>query len=144
MIYFANKPSYQATKLLEVLFFRELVARQTQNTKKDKDSAPVTINLVNPGLCSSTLGTDGKKSPLPARLARRILDRTTEVGARTFVLAASAPAASHGEFQSDGANQEVEGWIYEDVGRRAQAKVFEQTMRVLEGRREGVGRGVGL
>jgi hypothetical protein len=154
--------SYCATKLIQVLFVRELVARLGQKTNAkmlEKRSPnpppapatpeaeappPVIINLVNPGFCSTTLGSDGKPFPLLVRIIRGFLDRTVEVGSRTLVLAASAPASSHGEFQSDGANQDVEAWIYEDVGRRAQVKVFEQTMRVLEERWPGVAREVGL
>ncbi|KAJ5769315.1 NAD(P)-binding protein [Penicillium odoratum] len=120
---------YQATKLMEVLFTRELVARLGSFTR-------VIINLVNPGLCISNLDRNNG-SPV-MKLVRRILDRTTEVGSRTLVLAASAPASSHGEFQSDGANQDVEAWIYTEVGQEAQKKVFEQTMHILEARKPGI------
>jgi hypothetical protein len=155
--------SYCATKLIEVLFVRELVARLGQKTKvkmqrrtrtpnpppglatpEAEVPPPVIINLVNPGFCSTTLGSDGEPFPLLVRIIRGFLDRTVEVGSRTLVLAASAPASSHGVFQSDGANQDVEAWIYKDVGRRAQAKVFEQTMRVLKERWPGVVREAGL
>ncbi|PWY85812.1 NAD(P)-binding protein [Aspergillus sclerotioniger CBS 115572] len=141
---FGQQRRYQATKLIEILFIRELVTRLNQNTKTETatPTPPVIINLVNPGLCSTALGTDGKTSPLLVRLIRRFIDRTTEVGARTFVLAASAPASSHGELQSDGVNQNVESWIYEDVGRRAQEKVFEQTIGILEERSPGIAWGV--
>ncbi|KAJ0415994.1 NAD(P)-binding protein [Aspergillus carlsbadensis] len=157
---------YNATKLIQVLFIRELVARLTKRANAkirlplpipsspptptstptaEADAGatpPVIINLVNPGLSSTT--SDGKPFPLHVRIFRRILSRTVEVGSRTLVLAASAPASSHGEYQSDGANQDVEAWIYSYVGQRVQVKVFEQTMRILEGRCPGVARGVGL
>ena len=136
---YSQQPRYQVSKLLEVLLIRELVARLKPTTPP-----AVIINLVNPGLCSSTLGRSDAPPPVPARIVRRILDRTTEVGARTYVLAASAPASSHGEFQSDGKNQDVEGWIYTDVGRGVQRKVWEETVRVLEGKKPGVLREVGL
>ncbi|RAL04556.1 NAD(P)-binding protein [Aspergillus ibericus CBS 121593] len=136
---FSQQPRYQATKLIEVLFTRELVSRL-----KTPSPPPVIINLVNPGLCTSNLDRRGPQPPLLMRILRRILDRTTEVGGRTFVLAAAAPLSSHGEFQSDGANQNVEAWIYTDVGKRAQKKVFEQTVKILEARRPGVVKEVGL
>lgn len=60
------------------------------------------MNLVDPGLCISNLDRKSGRPPDMLRLVRLILDRTTEVGSRTLVLAASAPASSHGEFQSDG------------------------------------------
>lgn len=45
---------------------------------------------------------------------------------------------------SDGKNEEVEKWIYSDTGKKAQVKVFEQTMEVLEARRPGIGADSGL
>ncbi|KAL4994335.1 NAD(P)-binding protein [Aspergillus recurvatus] len=140
---FSQQPRYQATKLMEILFMRELVARLKQ--KRAPGSPPsVIINIVNPGLCTTNLEREAAKQPLIVRLMRRILDRTAEVGGRTVVLAASAPVSSHGEFQSDGMNQAVESWIYGDVGRRAQEKVFEQTLRILDERRPGIAGEVGL
>jgi NAD(P)-dependent dehydrogenase (short-subunit alcohol dehydrogenase family) len=143
---YAQQPRYQVSKLLEVLLVRELVARLKSAAGKsgNNERPPVIINLVNPGLCTSTLGLGDTKPSLLIRLLRRILDRTTEVGARTYVLAASAPATSHGEFQSDGGHQEVEAWIHTDMGRRVQRKVWEQTVRVLEMRKPGVLEGAGL
>ncbi|RAH64715.1 NAD(P)-binding protein [Aspergillus aculeatinus CBS 121060] len=141
---FSQQARYQATKLIEVLFTRELVARLSTKQEDDADGTPpVIINIVNPGLCASDLARAEPPSVI-ARIARQILERTTEVGARTLVLAASAPKSSHGELQSDGKNQNVEGWIYTEVGRRVQKKVFEQTLKVLEERRPGISLEAGL
>jgi hypothetical protein len=74
----------------------------------------------------------------------KIIGRTTEVGSRTLVLGAFAGPTSHGEYMSDGKNQDVESWIYTDMGKGAQKKVFEQTMKVLELRKPGIGHAVGL
>ncbi|KAF7626495.1 hypothetical protein AFLA_013886 [Aspergillus flavus NRRL3357] len=138
---FSQQPRYQVTKLIEVLFTRELIARLKSKTA----SAPfVIINIVNPGFCFSNLDRSGSEPPQIVQIMRRILDRTTEVGGRTLVLAAAAPASSHGEFQSDGANHDVESWIYSDIGRRAQEKVFDQTTKVLEARKPGLAPGIGL
>ncbi|KAJ5662863.1 NAD(P)-binding protein [Penicillium longicatenatum] len=135
--HFSQQTRYQVTKLMEILFTRELVSRLGSSTR-------VIINLVNPGLCSSNLERTSGKPPAVLRLVRYILDRTTEVGGRTLVLGASAPASSHGEFQSDGTNQDVEAWIYTEVGQRAQKKVFEQTLQILEARRSDIAREAGL
>jgi NAD(P)-dependent dehydrogenase (short-subunit alcohol dehydrogenase family) len=142
-----NGCRYQVTKLLEVLLTRELVARLDAAGAVPRSTPPVIINMVNPGLCKSNLGVNKDNSqslPLLARLGRRLLDRTTEVGSRTLVLAASAPTSSHGEFQSDGKQQDVEAWIYSDVGRRVQEKVWEQTVRILETRKPGILKEAGL
>jgi hypothetical protein len=45
---------------------------------------------------------------------------------------------------SDGSNQKVEAWIYTDMGKKAQVKVFEQTMKILEQRKPGIGAAAGL
>lgn len=129
---------------MQILFTRELVSRINAS---NFPSPSVTINLVNPGLCVSTLSARNEK-PLGARvfewLICAVLARTTEVGSRTLVLGACAGPASHGVYMSDGHSQVVEPWIYEDVGKRAQKKVFEQTMKIIEKRKPGLGAAIGL
>ncbi|KIX96641.1 uncharacterized protein Z520_07907 [Fonsecaea multimorphosa CBS 102226] len=137
---------YPVSKLIDILFVRELVLRLQERDKSSTETAPpVTITLVNPGFCVSDLD---RNMILPARIlmyvVRMLLGRSTEVGSRTLVYGASAGPGSHGEFMSDGKNQEVEKWIYSDLGKKAQVKVFEQTMRVLEARKPGIGAEVGL
>ncbi|KIW25375.1 uncharacterized protein PV07_08558 [Cladophialophora immunda] len=137
---------YPVSKLIGVLFVRELVQRLQEHDKSSTVAVPpVTITLVNPGLCMSALD---RNVILPGRVlmyfVRMLLGRSTEVGSRTLVYGACAGPDSHGAFMSDGKNQEVEKWIYSDLGKKAQAKVFEQTMRVLEARKPGVGAEVGL
>ncbi|KAJ5889156.1 NAD(P)-binding protein [Penicillium tannophilum] len=71
-------------------FTRELITRLGSSTR-------VNMNLVDPGLCISNLDRKSGRPPDMLRLVRFILNRTTEVGSRALVLAASAPASSHGE-----------------------------------------------
>ncbi|KAF7527314.1 hypothetical protein G7054_g10517 [Neopestalotiopsis clavispora] len=136
---------YAATKLMEILFVRELVARL--KTVDKSATPPVIMNLVNPGTCISALNRD-INPPLAGRIAIKVVEllfmRTTEVGSRTYVYSAAAGPESHGELMSDGELQDVESWIYTDVGKKVQAKVFEQTMAVLEQRRPGIGKVIGL
>lgn len=126
---------------MEVLFVREFVARLGSTST----APPVIIDMVNPGLCKSSLLRD---PPLHLRivlsLMSLILARTTEVGSRPLVLAACAGQESHGEFMSDGFNEKVEGWIYGNVGKQLQEKVFEQTLKILEQRKKGVAKSAGL
>lgn len=70
--------------------------------------------------------------------------RTAEVGCRTLVLDACAGSISHGEYMSDGYNQVIEPWIYTGLGSRAQKKVFEQTIKLLEIKIPGFGGAIGL
>lgn len=135
---------YGIGKRLEVLLVREVVSR----LKTSKSAARgVVVNLVSPGLCKSELDRNAN-APLVARtiggFLRAILDRRTDVGARTFVLAAYAGPSSNGEFLSDGKIQTLEPWFYEDVGSRVQKKVFEQTIKVLRTRKPGLGEDLGL
>ncbi|TVY92653.1 hypothetical protein LAWI1_G001451 [Lachnellula willkommii] len=98
---------YEISKLMQILFVRELVSHIKAN---NPPSLLVIINLVNPGLCVSTLATRDEK-PLAARIIEsiiyKIIGRTTEVGSCTLVLGASAGPTSHGEYMSNRQNQDV-------------------------------------
>ena len=125
---------------MEVLFVRELVSRMDSKTPP-----AVTITLVNPSMCVSSIGRNGSAfAQAAASIVMFVVARSAAVGARTYVYGANPGPQSHGMFMSDGKNQDVEAWIYSEMGKKAQAKVFEQTMRILEQRKPGVGRGVGL
>lgn len=76
---------YHVTKLMEVLFTRELITRLGSSTR-------VNMNLVDPGLCIFNLDRKSGRPPDMLRLVRLILNRTTEVGSRALVLAALAGA----------------------------------------------------
>uniref|UniRef100_A0A8H7N4E6 Uncharacterized protein n=1 Tax=Bionectria ochroleuca TaxID=29856 RepID=A0A8H7N4E6_BIOOC len=131
---------YEVTKLLEILLVRELVARLKSDPSFN--AHPVIINVVNPGLCYSTLSRESSSFGL--RLMYKLLGRTGEVGGRCLVLAASAPENSLGEFQSDGKNQNVEDWIYTDLGNEIQKRVWSQTVPILEARKPGILKTAGL
>ncbi|KAL9077849.1 MAG: hypothetical protein Q9157_003226 [Trypethelium eluteriae] len=131
---------YQITKLLEILVVREVVSR---HSVANSGAPPVIINLANPGLCTSELDR-GVKSGAIVSFLRRWFERTTEVGARTLVLAACAGFNSNGESVVDGKIESVESWIYTDMGQRVQKKVFDQTLRILENRKPGIGAEAGL
>ena len=133
---YSQQPRYQATKLMEVLLMRQLVARL--KTKPSFTAHPVIINAVNPGLCFSKGGLADSHQPWLNWIATKTFVRTAEVGARCLVLAASASEASHGEFQSDGDNQPVEDWIPTSLGQSVQNKVWDQTVPILEARVPGL------
>jgi retinol dehydrogenase 12 len=126
---------------MQILFIREFLSRSTNSTNSFGTAPPVTINLVHPGLCYSP-GT--AKVIFPIRILLSIVGRSTEAGSRTFVNAACAGPETHGEFLNSDINVGVEPWILTEVGARAQRKVFEQTMKVLEKRAPGVATGVGV
>lgn len=135
---------YEISKLIELLFIRELVS--SLNTTKSP-APPVVINLVSPGLSSSNLGRNRDPS-LAFKILRFFLQltimHTAEEGSRGLVLSSCTGVDSNGEFMYNGVRQELEKWICTDMGKRAQRKVFEQTMKVLEMRKPGIGMAVGL
>jgi NAD(P)-dependent dehydrogenase (short-subunit alcohol dehydrogenase family) len=129
---------YNVSKLLEVLFVRELVTRIGADDF-------VSITIVNPGLCMSSLNRDGPAIlQVMLNVVLRPIVRSTEQGARALVHGASVGMQSHGKFMSNGENEDVEAWIETEMGKKVQEKVFEQTMRVLEERKPGVGKSVGI
>lgn len=120
---FGGASQYSMTKLVEVFVCRELAA---------KFSSPI-ITIVNPGLCVSEIGRDLKGVSLMFRSAlASIMARTTEVGSRCLVAGACCGEESHGQFMSDGANQEVAAWLDSEEGKTSRKQVWEQTLKKLE------------
>lgn len=128
---------YNISKLLEILFIRELCSRLHDES--------VVITLINPGMCKSDLDRS-INFVLRSFLwgFRMALARTTEVGSRTLVTGACAGPESHGQFMSDSVNQDVEAWILTETGKKAQLKLFEQTIKILEQRKPGISKDAGL
>lgn len=133
---------YQASKLLEVLLVRELVERLRQD--KDFNEFPVVINTVNPGMCQSNIITDEIEGSFLFRILASLFSRSGEEGARTLVLAASAGLDSNGEYMSNGKNEKVEDWILTPKGDQVQKMVWGQTLDILEVRKPGVLKAIGL
>ena len=125
---------YPVSKLLEVLFVREMV--------KHTSKTPV-ITLVNPGLCHSELVREATGVvAVFASVLKALLARTTEVGSRTLLAGATAGQASHGMFMSDGKNRQVEAWILTEKGAEVQKRVYEQTLKVLEEVEPGISKNI--
>ncbi|KAL9000010.1 MAG: hypothetical protein Q9169_001255 [Polycauliona sp. 2 TL-2023] len=96
---------YAVTKLMEILIVRELAARIDQSTKPN-----VIVNCLTPGLCHSDFGRNSKGMDLLIfKTAKFFLARTTEVGSRTLVAAASAGEESHGKYMADSKVSHPEG-----------------------------------
>ena len=82
---------YPTSKLMEVFCVREMAA------KRSVDTHPVTINMLNPGLCESELSREGNAR---IKIMKFFLARTTEAGSRTLVAAAAAGPETHGEYMN--------------------------------------------
>ena len=84
---------YSISKLLEVLYCRELAAAMSES-----EAQPVTLNFLNPGFCVTSIIKD---APWYLDRFRKLVGRTGEVGGRTLVAGASAGPETHGQYMSD-------------------------------------------
>ncbi|KAH7033010.1 putative short-chain dehydrogenase/reductase family protein [Microdochium trichocladiopsis] len=124
---------YNISKLLEVLFVREL-AQAMDRTGKPK----VVVNTAHPGLCSSQLFRD-LPAPFSWILAGIMLvfARTCEYGARNFVYAGLLPE-THGTYISECKPMEVSPRITNELGDKTQKQVYKELLDVLERIEPGV------
>jgi NAD(P)-dependent dehydrogenase (short-subunit alcohol dehydrogenase family) len=119
------------SKLLEILAVREMI----------KTSAlpgyPVVINLVNAGFCYSNLTREG---PQAFMTVMRVLihARSSEVGSRTLVHAASAGEETHGADLSDCRLSPVAEFVTSEEGKEMQARVWSELSQKLEDISPGV------
>jgi len=121
---------YSVSKLLEVLVCREIVA-----TRAPK-GYPVTINFVNPGFCYSELMREMR---LPFLMVRYLLNaRSTEVGSRTLVSAASMGHESHGEYLSDCKIWSPAKLMRSPLGKEMQVRVWKDLSEKLESIQPGI------
>ncbi|KAH6711994.1 hypothetical protein BKA61DRAFT_520979 [Leptodontidium sp. MPI-SDFR-AT-0119] len=112
---------YPTSKLLPIYIVREMAKRRPKY--------PVTINLVNPGLCESELAREGN---LQVRIMKFLLARTTEVGSRTLVHGADAGRETHGMYLSECALGEPATIVRSEEGRKAQMKLWGELVVKLE------------
>ena len=87
---------YNVSKLLEILYIRELAQHVDTN-----NGGPI-LNLANPGLCMSDFDRNlSRVLQVIMGFFRRLLARTTEVGARTLVWPTSSGIEGHGQYSAD-------------------------------------------
>ncbi|KAK9320309.1 hypothetical protein V1517DRAFT_354593 [Lipomyces orientalis] len=114
---------YPTSKLLEVLVVREIAPRLA-------DSG-VILNMLNPGLCHSELA---REEGWGLWFMKLVLARTTEVGSRTLVAAATVGDESHGAYMTDGKvnNAALGAFVTSEDGEKAQKKVWTELKGILE------------
>lgn len=120
---------YQVTKLLEVLAVRGMANERTST------AIPVTINYVNPGLCHSELGRD---LGIMFTLLKLVVARSTELGSRTLVDAATKGPESHGMYCSDCRVQVPGNWVVSEQGWEIQERVWAELKEKLERIQPGI------
>ncbi|KKY15224.1 putative short-chain dehydrogenase reductase [Diplodia seriata] len=132
---------YNVSKLLEVLVVRELAASPSL---MGRSPYPVVVTAPNPGLCASALRREMYEGNFAMRwgvwLMERLLERSSEEGARNFVACASAGEAYHGRYVSDGVPKEPAALVRSEEGAVLQKRVWEELRDILEGIEPGVTR----
>lgn len=119
---------YNVSKLLEVFACREICAQHPQ-------PYPVTINFLNPGLCHSSLSRNAGSA---LEIMKFFLARTTEVGSRTLVHAATAGPETHGQYLSNAQVTPPSKLVLSEEGAQVQKKVWEELSAKLEAIQPGL------
>lgn len=120
---------YFLSKLLEVMFIRELSSRLPAPTL-------VAVSAVNPGLCHSRLMREADSSPLfkfVLSVYKGLLARTTEMGSRAIVHAAIEPneRERHGHYLSSCKVTEVSDYVLSAEGGEFSKRLWDETLKIL-------------
>lgn len=127
------KSRYPLSKLLEVLIVRQIAPKF--------DGSGVTLNMLNPGLCHSSLARNAKGlQGVIFYIMKALIARTTEFGSRTLVAAAVVGSESHGKYMHDGLvnEDEVSPWVKTDEGAKTGQKLWNELRDILERIQPGV------
>ncbi|KAJ6015155.1 Short-chain dehydrogenase/reductase family protein [Penicillium herquei] len=120
---------YPLSKLLEVLVVHELASRVR--------GSEVVINMINPGLCHSSLAREGDWK---FALFKFVVARSTEVGSRTLVAGILNGTEAHGTYMNDGYvdGEGMSPFVRSADGAKARTKVWNEVTSILEGVRPGI------
>ncbi|KAF2095209.1 short-chain dehydrogenase [Rhizodiscina lignyota] len=120
------KERYPVSKLLQVFATRALVDEYASPA----DQFPVTINLVNPGLCYSELSRE--QGPMFRFMQIVLGARSTEVGSRTLVWGAAGGPETHGKYMSDCKVAEFGRFVTTEEGVKTQQRTWEELKEKLK------------
>ncbi|KAL2679299.1 hypothetical protein Neosp_010070 [[Neocosmospora] mangrovei] len=114
---------YPASKLIQVFLAGELASRL--------EGSGVVVNMLQPGMCHSQLT---REDGWMVAVLKFLLARSTEVGSRTLVAAASAGSDSHGAYMVDGEvdNDGLSSFVRSKDGEVAQKKLWKELSEILE------------
>lgn len=128
---------YQTSKLLEVLFVRQLAQEMLAPGSATRGS--VVLNMLNPGFCRTALFRDNKfPASVVLMLTTRLLGRSSEMGSRVLVHAAAAGPETHGRWLDSCETREPSTFVRSAEGARAQVRVYDEVMGILEGVEPGI------
>lgn len=130
---------YANTKLMSLMMGREVAARM------GKGKGKIVVNIVEPGSCQTELLRE-KSWPwyfeVITRVGFGLVGRTPEMGARTYVAAATAGWESHGIYLEDCGLSTPHEFVDSEEGARVQTRVYEELMDILEGIEPGISRNI--
>ncbi|KZO94478.1 NAD(P)-binding protein [Calocera viscosa TUFC12733] len=125
--FYALGSRYFVSKLFNVLFTRAFSAHLPLGT-------PLTVNAVNPGLCSSSLIRElNPFIRIPIVGVTSVLARSTEVGSRNFVYAAVSREldGKTGEFLQSCKVDEPSDFVISERGASASKRLWADTLAIL-------------
>ncbi|KAK8080278.1 short-chain dehydrogenase/reductase SDR [Apiospora hydei] len=119
---------YNTSKLLNVLWTRELSSRVAEERNGSSGPAAVTINAVNPGFCASALH---RSHAMPGQaLINRLLAWTPGQGGHCLADAGCRHGDQQGAYISE---QEVKAFVTSMEGERAQKRLWDETIALFQG-----------
>jgi NAD(P)-dependent dehydrogenase (short-subunit alcohol dehydrogenase family) len=121
---------YPVSKLVQLLIFRAIVDHHPA------PEFPVTINIVNPGLCHSELAREANGWGF--YIFKLIVARSTEVGSRTLVHAGASAIETHGKYLSDCEIEEPSPLVTDAKGKESQERIAAEVIKMIEAIQPGV------
>ncbi|USP75396.1 retinol dehydrogenase 12 [Curvularia clavata] len=121
---------YPVSKLVQLHTVRAIADRHPAG------EFPVTINVVNPGMCWSGLARE--TTSWGFWLFRLAVARSTEVGSRTLVHAGASGIEAHGQYLSDCRIEQPSELVTDAAGREVQERLMAEILREIEAIQPGV------
>jgi NAD(P)-dependent dehydrogenase (short-subunit alcohol dehydrogenase family) len=121
---------YPVSKLLQLLIVRTIADQHPAS------EFPVTVNIVNPGLCWSEFAREATSWGF--WLFRVLVARSTEVGSRTLVHAGAGGVETHGKYLSDCMIEEPTAAVTDAAGKEGQDRISSEIFKAIEAIQPGV------
>ncbi|TVY81173.1 Short chain dehydrogenase sol3 [Lachnellula suecica] len=120
---------YPTSKLLEVLVVRQVAPHL--------EGSGVILNVLSPGLCHSALAREGNRF---LTIMKFLFARTSEMGSRTLVSAATAGPESNGRYVHNGKVDDaaLSSFVVSEDGEKASQKVWKELETILESIQPGI------
>lgn len=120
---------YFLSKLLVQLCAQELATR-IPKLKSSSGLPSIIVNCPSPGWCKTPLFRQDDGGAI-GRNMLRLIGRTGEVGARTFISAITAGPETHGKYLSEARVKNASVWVRSAEGKRTQKEVWTELESIL-------------